>query len=64
MHEVAEASSIAFPVFVLPTARLAEVGDWGEFRIQRPTSIPPVVQVLNGGLRFCFPLETSVDISD
>ena len=64
MHEVAETSSIAFSVFVLSATRLAEVRDWGELCIQRSTSVPSVVQVLNSGLCFCFPFETSVHVAD
>jgi len=64
MHEVAEASSIALSVFVLSATRLAKVRDWRELRVQRSTGVPPVVQVLNGSLRFCFPFETSVHVPD
>jgi hypothetical protein len=64
MHEVAEAPSITFPVFVLSTTRLPKVRDWREFRVQRSTGVPPVVQVLDGSLRFCFPFETSVHVAD
>lgn len=64
MHEVAEASSIALPVFVLSAARLAKVRDRGELCVQRSTGVPPVVQVLNSSLRFSFPFETSVHVAD
>jgi len=64
VHEVTEASSIAFSVFVLSATRLAKVGDRGELCIQRSTSVPPVVQVLYSSLRFCFPFETSVHVTD
>jgi len=64
MHEVAEASSIALSVFVLSATRLAKVRDWGELCVQRSTGVPPVVQVLNSSLCFCFPFETSVHVAD
>ena len=64
MHEVAEPSPITFPVFVLSATCLAEVRDWGELRVERSTRIPPIVQVLNSGLCFCFPFVTGVHITD
>jgi hypothetical protein len=64
MHEVAEASSVAFTIFVLTATCLAEVRDWGEFCVQWSTRVPPVVQVLNSSLRFCFPFETGIHIAD
>ena len=64
MHEVAEAPSVTLPVFVLPTARFTEIRDWGEFCIQWSTGIPPVVQILDCGLRFRFPFKTGVNVSD
>ena len=64
MHEIAEASSIAFPVFVLSATCLAEIRDWGELRVERSTCIPPVVQVFNSSLRFRFPFETGVHIAN
>lgn len=64
MHEIAEASSIAFSVFILSAAGLTEVRDWGEFCIQRSTCIPPVVQVLNRGLSLSFPFKTGVNVTN
>ena len=64
MHEIAETSPIALSVFVLSATSLAKVRDRGEFCVQRSTGVPPVVQVLNGSLRFCFPFETSVHVAD
>jgi hypothetical protein len=64
MHEVAEAPSVTFSVFVLPTACFTEIRDWGEFCVQWSTSIPPVVQILDCGLRFRFPFKTGINVSD
>lgn len=64
MHEVAEASSVTFPVFVLSATCLTEIRDWREFCVQRSTRIPPVVQILDGSLGFRFPFETGINISD
>ena len=64
MHEVAKASSVAFAVLVLSTACLTEIRNWGKFCIQRSACIPPVVQILDRGLRFRFPFETSIHVSD
>lgn len=64
MHEVAEATPVTFAVFVLPTACFTEVRDWGEFCIQWSACIPPVVQILDGGLGFRFPFKTGVNVSD
>ena len=64
MHEVAEAPSVTFSVFVLSTARFTEIRDWGEFCVQWSTGIPPVVQIFDCGLRFRFPFKTSVNVSD
>ena len=64
MHEIAEASSITFSVFILSAAGLTEIRDWGKFCIQRSTCIPSVVQVLDRGLRLCFPFETGVNVTN
>ena len=64
MHEIAEASSITFSIFVLSTTRLAEVRDWREFRVQWSTCVPPVIKVLNGSLCFCFPFESGVYVAN
>jgi len=64
VHEVAKSSSITLSIFVLPTTRLAEIRDWGEFCIEWPSRIPPVVQVLNSSLRFCLPFEAGIDVAD
>lgn len=64
MHEVAEAASITFPIFVLSTTRLAEIRDWGEFCVQWSACIPPVVQVLNSSLCFRLPFEAGVHVAN
>ena len=64
MHKVAEASPITFSVFVLSTACFPEIRDRGELRVEWPTCVPPVVQVLDSSLRFCFPLKTGVYVAD
>ena len=64
MHEVAETTTVAFTVFVLATASLPEVGDWGELRIERAAGIPPVIEMIDGCLRLCLPLIPSIHISN
>lgn len=35
MHEVAESSTVALPIFILPAAGFAEVGDRRQFGVKR-----------------------------
>jgi len=64
MHEVAETSAVAFAVFILSTTGFTEVCDGRELSIQRATSIPPLVQLLDGLLSFGLPLVSSIHVAD
>jgi hypothetical protein len=39
MHEIAEAASIAFPVLILATASLTEIGYGGELCVEWPACV-------------------------
>jgi len=47
----------------LAAAGLAEIRDWRKFRVQRPACVPTVIEVVDSGLRFGFPLEASIHVS-
>jgi hypothetical protein len=48
----------------LSATGLTEIRDWGELRVQWSARVPPVVQILDRGLRFRFPFETGVNVPD
>merc|ERR1719206_26665 len=64
VHEIAETTTSAFPHLVLSAARLAEIGDRGQLRIDGLPVIPAVVDSNHGFLRIFLVLELDVDISN
>jgi len=64
MHEIAEPSTVAFTIFVLPAARLAKVCDGRQFGVERATSIPAFVEIIHSCLGLRFPFVSGIDISN
>jgi len=64
VHEVAKTTTVALPVLVLATACLAKVGHWRKLGIKGPSSIPSIVEIINSGLGFRFPLVSRVDVTN
>jgi len=64
MHEVAESSTVTFPIFILPATGLTKVCHRRQFCIERATSIPTIVKRINGSLSLCFPFVPRINISD
>jgi len=64
MHKVAESRPGAFSSLVLPAASLAEIGDGGQLSIDRSSSKPSIVEVVDGLVGILLPLELDVDVAD
>lgn len=63
MHEVTEATTSAFPHFILATAGFSEVCDRGELSMDWLSIKPPVIQVYHGLLSVLFITELHIHIS-
>lgn len=63
MHEVAESGACALAHLVLATTRLPEVSHGREFRVDRSSAEPAVVQVLGRLVRVLLAPELDVDVA-
>jgi len=64
MHEIAKATPVAFPVFVLTTASLSKISDRRQFSVQRSARIPTLIQIVDSSLSFRLPLISCVDVAN
>lgn len=64
MHKVAESTAVAFVGLILTTACFTEIRDWRQLCKKRPLVVPPVIEGIDGSLRFFFPLVASIYVAD